>query len=142
MKQKHINIVFRFSPTQGKICEIAKEGNKNVIKLFFFGVEVFFPSLWLAFFCLHHHVSFFLFSSSSKSINNNVDIYSFFEEGVVDLAERGTLAGLKVYEICVKKNIIVSHFLCYCCHTFWCEDGILFADGEMTLLFFFEIITM
>lgn len=61
----------------------------------------------LAFFCLHHHVSS-LARSPPKSINNNVDIYSFLCGG--DSQDWGTLAGLKVYEICVRKNIIVSFF--------------------------------
>lgn len=49
-----------------------------------------------------------------------------------DLAEWGTLAGLKVYEICVRKNIIVSVISLLHCHAFGCENGmfVCLSDGE------------
>lgn len=61
-------------------------------------------------FRLHHRVSlrFFL---SSQSINNNVDIYSFWCGG--DLAERGTLAGAKKFMKYALERTLSSAFFSF-----------------------------
>lgn len=106
-----------------------KSGNKNVIKLFFFvccgGWMRKFSQLMVGIF-LSSSSCFFLpcfHFFSLESINNNVDIYSFlYLWGWFGRMWGRPLAGLKVYEICVRKNIIVSFFLlpqCLSCFLVW-----------------------